>query len=68
MKTKKGKFRYIELADRIQDQIEKDAFKLSEKLPSLRALCQKTGYSMTTVFQAYIELEQIGRASCRERV
>ena len=32
MKTKRGKFRYIELADRIQDQIEKGAFKLSEKL------------------------------------
>jgi DNA-binding transcriptional MocR family regulator len=67
MKTKKGKFRYIELADRIQDQIEKGAFKLSEKLPSLRALCQKTGYSMTTVFQAYIELEKRGVVEPRQR-
>jgi len=67
VKTKPGKFRYIELADRIQDQIEKGAFKLSEKLPSLRALCQKTGYSMTTVFQAYIELEQRGVVEPRQR-
>ena len=67
MKTKKGKFRYVELADSIQDQIEKGAFKLSEKLPSLRALCQKTGYSMTTVFQAYIELEKRGVVEPRQR-
>ncbi len=67
MKKKHKKFRYVELADRIQDQIEKGAFKLSEKLPSLRALCQKTGYSMTTVFQAYIELEQRGVVEPRQR-
>ena len=67
MNKRPTKFRYIELADRIQDQIEKGAFKLSEKLPSLRALCQKTGYSMTTVFQAYVELEKRGVVEPRQR-
>lgn len=67
MRTKKGKFRYIELADTIQRQIEKGAFNYSEKLPSLRMLCQKTGYSMSTVFQAYIELEKRGIIESRHR-
>ena len=42
MKNRNGKFLYADLADRIQAQIEKGAFKLSEKLPSLRTLCQET--------------------------
>lgn len=67
MKPQKGKFRYSDLADQIQNQIEKGAFKLSEKLPSLRALCRQTGYSMNTVFQAYIELEKRGVVESRHR-
>jgi len=67
MENKNGKFLYADLADRIQNQIEKGGFKLSEKLPSLRALCQKTGYSMTTVFQAYVELEKRGVVESRHR-
>lgn len=67
MKTKPGKFRYVELADRIQGQIEKGAFHYSEKLPSLRMLCQQTGYSMSTVFQAYIELEKRGLIESRPK-
>ena len=67
MKNKDGKFLYAELADRIQDQVEKGAFSISEKLPSLRTLCQETGYSMTTVFQAYLELEKRGIVESRQR-
>lgn len=67
MKNRNGKFLYADLSDRIQAQIEKGAFKLSEKLPSLRTLCQKTGYSMTTVFQAYVELEKRGVVESRHR-
>ncbi len=67
MKSRTGKFRYIDLADQIQSRIEKGAYKLSEKLPSLRVLCQQTGYSMTTVFQAYIELEKRGIVESRQR-
>lgn len=58
MKNKNKKFLYADLADQIQGEIEGGSFKLSEKLPSLRTLCQETGYSMTTVFQAYVELEK----------
>ena len=64
---KKDKFLYKDLADRIQNQIETGGYKLSEKLPSLRSLCTTTGYSMTTVFQAYVELEKRGVVESRQR-
>ncbi len=67
MKNKHGKFQYIDLADKIQHQIENGTFKLSEKLPSLRTLHRQTGYSMTTVFQAYVELEKRGIVEPRQR-
>ncbi|MDD9305210.1 MAG: PLP-dependent aminotransferase family protein [Desulfobacter sp.] len=67
MKNKNGKFLYSDLADQIQARIESGGFKISEKLPSLRALCQSTGYSMTTVFQAYVELEKRGVVESRDR-
>ena len=67
MKNKHGKFQYIDLADKIQGQIESGTFKLTDKLPSLRTLCRQTGYSMTTVFQAYIELEKRGMVEPRQR-
>lgn len=67
MKNEHGRFLYADLADRIQKQIDAGAFKLSEKLPSLRELRQKTGYSMTTVFQAYVELEKRGLVESRHR-
>ena len=64
---KRGKFRYKVLADQLQSQIETGGFTLSEKLPSLRVLCQQTGFSMTTVFQAYVELEKRGVIVSRQR-
>lgn len=67
MKKKKKRFLYSGLADRIQKQIKSGSFKISEKLPSLRSLCRETGYSMTTVFQAYIELEKRGIVESRHR-
>jgi DNA-binding transcriptional MocR family regulator len=65
--AKKEKFFYLDLADRIQARIESGGYKLSEKLPSLRALCQSTGHSMTTVLDAYVELEKRGVVESRYR-
>jgi len=67
VKSKEGKFLYSDLADRIHARIQGGGYKLSEKLPSLRSLCRTTGYSMTTVFQAYIELEKRGIIESRHR-
>ena len=65
--VKKKKFFYLDLADRIQTRIESGGYKLSEKLPSLRSLCRSTGHSMTTVLEAYVELEKRGIVESRHR-
>ncbi|MCG8686490.1 MAG: winged helix-turn-helix domain-containing protein, partial [Desulfobacterales bacterium] len=64
---RKSKFLYKDLADRIQGQIENGGYRLAQKLPSLRSLCTSTGYSMTTVLQAYVELENRGIVESRQR-
>lgn len=60
-------FRYAALADEIQDNILKGVFTSGEKLPSLRKLHNQLGLSVSTVHQAYIELEKRGRIEAREK-
>jgi len=60
-------FRYAALADEIQDNILKGVFTPGEKLPSLRKLHNQLGLSVSTVHQAYIELEKRGRIEAREK-
>lgn len=60
-------FRYVALADEIQESIMKGTFTSGEKLPSLRKLHHQLGLSISTVHQAYIELEKRGRVEAREK-
>ncbi len=60
-------FRYVELADEIQSSIMKGTFSAGEKLPSLRKLHLQLGLSVSTVHQAYIELETRGRVEAKEK-
>ncbi|RLB97832.1 MAG: PLP-dependent aminotransferase family protein [Deltaproteobacteria bacterium] len=60
-------FRYVALADEIQDNILKGIFTPGEKLPSLRKLHNQLGLSVSTVHQAYIELEKRGRVEAKEK-
>ena len=60
-------FRYVALADEIQENINKGTFSPGEKLPSLRKLHHQLGLSISTVHQAYIELEKRGRVEAREK-
>ncbi len=60
-------FQYAALADEIQDNILKGIFTPGEKLPSLRKLHLKLGLSISTIHQAYIELEKRGRVEAREK-
>jgi len=60
-------FRYAALADEIQGKILKGLFTPGEKLPSLRKLHNQIGLSVSTVHQAYIELEKRGRIEAREK-
>ncbi len=60
-------FRYARLADDIENKIVKGAYKAGEKLPSLRKLHDHTGLSISTVYQAYIELEKRGIVEPKQR-
>jgi len=58
-------YRYLRLADDIENKISQGTYKAGEKLPSIRKLHGHTGYSITTVYQAYIELEKRGSVEPR---
>ena len=58
---------YLELAQRIEQGITSGDFQAGEKLPSLRKLHQRTGRSLTTVYQAYMELERRGLVTSHPR-
>ncbi|MFH1985479.1 MAG: PLP-dependent aminotransferase family protein [Pseudomonadota bacterium] len=60
-------FRYDTLADEIESKITTGVYKSGERLPSIRRLQATTGYSLTTVYRAFIELEQRGLVSPREK-
>ncbi len=56
---------YIEVADRIESLISKQAFKIGDKLLSVRALSKQQGISLSTAFQAYYHLESKGLVEAR---
>jgi DNA-binding transcriptional MocR family regulator len=62
-----NQFRYYRLADEIESKIDLGVYKSGEKLPSIRTLRVQTGFSMTTVYQAFIELERRGRIVARQK-
>jgi len=60
-------FQYVALADEIETGIMNGRFEPGEKLPSLRKLHLRMGLSISTVHQAYIELEKRGRVAAKEK-
>lgn len=60
-------FRYARLAGELENQIMDGVFRAGEKMPSLRRLRLRTGLSISTVYQAYIELEKRGMIEARPR-
>jgi DNA-binding transcriptional MocR family regulator len=60
-------FRYAELADRLEAQIRAGFFRAGEKLPSIRGLRLQTGLSISTIYQAFIELEKRGMVEPRQK-
>ena len=50
-------FLYKKLAADIEDKISRGTYQPGERLPSIRSLHQRLKLSLTTVYQAYIELE-----------
>jgi DNA-binding transcriptional MocR family regulator len=67
LKAKTRNFRYVDLSNRIEARIRNGFYPSGEKLPSIRRLHRQTGYSITTVYHAYIELEKRGLVEAREK-
>ena len=57
---------FIQIIDRIQADIIAGCYQPGDKLPSVRELAQDASVNPNTMQKALSE--QIGRASCRERV
>ncbi|MEI9918127.1 MAG: PLP-dependent aminotransferase family protein [Bacteroidota bacterium] len=56
---------YLEVSDRIEKLISKQALKVGDKLLSVRALSKEQGISLSTAFQAYYHLESKGLIEAR---
>lgn len=67
MGTGKRKYQYLQLADELELKIAGGSFRAGEKLPSLRNTHKSTGLSISTVSQAYAELENRGAVEPREK-
>lgn len=60
-------FRYRKVEQHILSLIDSGILKRGDKLPSLRHLSKNLGFSISTIGQAYFELEKKGFISARER-
>lgn len=60
-------YHYLQLANSLEEMIRTGGYKAGEKLPSLRAMRQQSGRSISTVYHAYEELEQRGLVDVREK-
>ncbi len=60
-------YHYVRLANKLEEDIISGRYRAGEKLPSLRKLHASSGRSISTVYQAYIELENRGVVEVREK-
>lgn len=60
-------FRYRRLAMELEHRIVTGQYRVGERMPSLRSLHQRSGYSITTVAQAYAELQTRGLVEPRSK-
>lgn len=58
---------FLELADKIQQQIERGVFRAGEKLPSLRRAAADYHVSLNTAIRCYLELEKRGWVTSKEK-
>jgi DNA-binding transcriptional MocR family regulator len=56
---------YLRLSENIENKINTEALKIGDKLPSVRVLQKEFGVSMSTVLQAYYNLEAKGLIEAR---
>lgn len=60
-------YHYLKLANDLEQKIRTGKYRAGEKLPSLRSLRSQTGKSLSTIYQAYTELENRGVIDVREK-
>lgn len=60
-------FRYQYVEQHIRQMIENRTLNVGDKLPSLRQLSQRLRVSISTVSQAYVELERQGLVAAKDR-
>jgi len=60
-------FLYLQIAERFGNQIRQQLLKTGEKLPSVRALSNEQGISLSTAYKAYVELEIKGLIEARPK-
>ncbi|WP_295797024.1 PLP-dependent aminotransferase family protein [Mucilaginibacter sp.] len=60
-------FLYMQIADRLSNQIKGRVLKTGEKLPSVRALSHEQGISLSTAYKAYVQLEIKGLIEARPK-
>ena len=60
-------YQYQRLADDLERKIRNGNFRVGERLPSIRNLRAQTGKSISTIYQAYNELEDRGMVEVREK-
>jgi len=60
-------FRYRKVEKHIMALVNSETLKAGEKLPSLRQLSRQLAVSISTISQAYLELEKKGVITARER-
>lgn len=66
-KTTSTGYRYLKLADEIESKIQTGVYKAGARIPSIRNVRERSGYSINTVSQAYIELEKRGLIEARPK-
>jgi DNA-binding transcriptional MocR family regulator len=60
-------FHYRRLANELEGKIVEGIFQIGERLPSIRELHKRTGLSISTVYQSYIELEKRALVEARPK-
>jgi DNA-binding transcriptional MocR family regulator len=60
-------FLYDKVARRIKTQVQQNLLKSGDRLPSVRALSQEQGISISTAYKAYVELENMGLIEARPK-
>jgi DNA-binding transcriptional MocR family regulator len=57
--------RYEQVANRLEELIEQGTFRAGERIPSVREMSKQQGMSISTILQAYVQLEQRGLIEAR---